>query len=114
MASALIDGICSKGMRSPNQIFCSDIWAPSREAAAAKGYNASDKNDIVCSNSDAAIFIAVKPNCIMGACKDIADATDTGAVIVSIAAGVTLETLEKALPGRRVIRVMPNTPCPCW
>eukprot|EP00956_Cyclotella_meneghiniana_P045425 scaffold368165_cov83-Cyclotella_meneghiniana.AAC.6 len=47
----------------------------------------------------------------MGACNDIMDAKDSGAVIISIAAGITLETLEKALPGRRVVRVMPNTPC---
>lgn len=111
MASALIDGIVAKGVRSPSQVWCSDIWGPSRDAAAAKGYNATDKNADVCANTDDAIFIAVKPNCIMGACKDIADGPDTGAVIVSIAAGVTLETLEKALPGRRVVRVMPNTPC---
>lgn len=32
-------------------------------------------------------------------------------LIISIAAGVTLATLESALPGHRVIRVMPNTPC---
>ena len=32
-------------------------------------------------------------------------------IIISIAAGVTLQTLESALPRRKVIRVMPNTPC---
>jgi pyrroline-5-carboxylate reductase len=33
------------------------------------------------------------------------------AVIISVAAGITLESLEKFLPGRRVVRIMPNTPC---
>ena len=33
-----------------------------------------------------------------------------GALVVSIAAGVTLATLEAALPGARVVRVMPNLP----
>ncbi|KAL9188333.1 hypothetical protein ACHAXT_006711 [Thalassiosira profunda] len=111
MASSMIDGIVGKGLRTPDQIHCSDIWPPAREKAAEKGYHATESNAVVCDNADDAIFLAVKPNCVLGACKDIVDAKDSGAVIVSIAAGVTLETLENALPGRRVIRVMPNTPC---
>ena len=111
MASSLIGGIVSKNLRTADQIYCSDPYPPAREAAAAKGYNATESNAEVCANSHDAIFLAVKPNCIAGACGDIAASEDTGAVIISIAAGVTLETLEEALPGRRVVRVMPNTPC---
>ena len=44
------------------------------------------------------------------ACADIADVAND-ALVISIAAGVTLDTLQGALPGRRVVRVMPNTPC---
>jgi pyrroline-5-carboxylate reductase len=53
----------------------------------------------------------VKPNVVELICKDLMEVTSSNAVIISVAAGVTLETLEKNLPGRRVIRVMPNTPC---
>jgi len=111
MASSLMDGLVAKKLRTPSQIFCSDIYPPAVQTSAEKGYNASASNESVCANSDNAIFLAVKPNCVMGACNDIMDAKDSGAVIISIAAGITLETLEKALPGRRVVRVMPNTPC---
>jgi len=111
MASSLIDGIVAKGIRSADQIYCCDIYPPAREAASKKGYHASKSSSDVCANADDAIFLAVKPNCIRGACEGITESTDMGAVIVSIAAGVTLESLEEALPGRRVVRVMPNTPC---
>lgn len=111
MASSLIDGIVAKGIRTANQIHCSDIYPPAREAASKKGYNATEFNANVCANSDNAVFLAVKPNGVAGACKDIMDAKDVGAVVISIAAGVTLKSLEEALPGRRVVRVMPNTPC---
>ncbi|KAL7526178.1 hypothetical protein ACHAWF_001663 [Thalassiosira exigua] len=111
MASSLADGIVAKKIRTADQIHCSDIYPPARESAAKKGYRATESNAEVCANSDDAIFLAVKPNCILGACEDIMAAKDSGAVIVSIAAGVTLDTLENALPGRRVVRVMPNTPC---
>lgn len=111
MASSLADGIVAKGIKSAGQIYCSDIYPPAREGAAKKGYNAFESNADVCANSDSAVFLAVKPNYITDACKDVMDAKDSGAVIISIAAGVTLEALEKALPGKRVVRVMPNTPC---
>lgn len=119
MASSLMDGIVAKGVRTPGQIHCSDIYPPARDAASAKGYVASATNADVCANSDDAVFLAVKPNCVLGACEDIVAAAAKdgpsggggGAVIISIAAGVTLAALESALPGHRVVRVMPNTPC---
>ena len=111
MATSLIDGIIAKEIRSPNQIWTSDVYAPAREAAMKKGYHATENNIELCTNSDSVIFLAVKPNCVHNACLDIMQAKDTGALIISIAAGCTLETLEKDMPGRRVVRVMPNTPC---
>lgn len=116
MASSLIDGIVAKGVRTAHQIHCSDIYPPARAAAAKKGYHATDSNRDICANADAAIFLAVKPHCVAGACDDIASAGDDGAIsgdalVISIAAGVTLASLERSLPGRRVVRVMPNTPC---
>ena len=56
-------------------------------------------------------MIAVKPGVVAAACADIA-AVANDALVISIAAGVTLASLEGALnAGRRVVRVMPNTPC---
>eukprot|EP00804_Cyclotella_cryptica_P021882 CCRYP_000843-RA/>CCRYP_000843-RA protein AED:0.13 eAED:0.14 QI:0/0/0/1/1/1/2/0/283 len=116
MASSLIDGIIAKGLRTPSQIHCSDIYPPAREAASNKGYNATESNAVVCANSEDAIFIAVKPNGVMDACNDLNShlvniPVDQRPLVISIAAGVTLATLEKALPGQRIVRVMPNTPC---
>jgi pyrroline-5-carboxylate reductase len=111
MASALMDGLMAKkALASPSSVTCSDIYPPSLQLAAEKGYNTCTTNDVVCQNAKTAIILAVKPNIIEQVCKDVA-ASGTDAVIISIAAGVTLATLEANLPGRRVVRVMPNTPC---
>lgn len=111
MASALMDGlIASKAIESSDSITCSDIYPPSLERAAKKGYKTSKTNDKVVENSKSAIILAVKPNVIQAVCEDISK-VESDAVIISIAAGVTLDTLEGLLPGRRVVRVMPNTPC---
>mmetsp|Transcript_2186 Transcript_2186/g.4022 ORF Transcript_2186/g.4022 Transcript_2186/m.4022 type:complete len:291 (+) Transcript_2186:205-1077(+) len=121
MASALMDGlIAKKTISDPSSITCSDIWHPSLERAAAKGYNTSPTNDKVCQNAKTAIILAVKPNIIEKVCQDIMSASGSAgessssqqdALIISIAAGITLTSLQSYLPGRRVIRVMPNTPC---
>lgn len=54
-----------------------------------------------------ATVLAVKPHVVTEVARTL---TDPG-VVVSIAAGITIATLEAALPaGTRVLRVMPNTP----
>lgn len=111
MASALMGGLVSEGLvKNPASISCSDVWKPSVEKAASKGYSATQSNETVCANAKDAIVIAVKPDVVKVVCGDIAK-VESSALIISIAAGITLETLESLLPGRRVVRVMPNTPC---
>lgn len=117
MASALMDGLVSKGVVSgPSSIACSDVWGPARAKAAERGFVSTAENSEVVRASKDVVIIAVKPHIVQDACKDIMDATATATtasspLVVSIAAGITLQTLQESLPGRRVVRVMPNTPC---
>jgi pyrroline-5-carboxylate reductase len=58
------------------------------------------------------IFVAVKPYAIEAALKDIRDELTADKVLVSVAAGVTIETISRHLSQQtQVVRVMPNTPC---
>ena len=118
------DGLIDKQVvEGPSSIACSDVWQGALDRAAAKGYFASANNRDVCqhlakksTNSDnnnnkpTALIIAVKPHIVQDVCKDIM-AVPSDALIISVAAGVTLDTLQTNLPERRVVRVMPNTPC---
>lgn len=111
MASALMDGlIANKVVDEPSSITCSDLYEPALEKAKAKGIVASKSNSDVCQAAKDAVILAVKPHIVPIVCKDVAS-VDSEAIVISIAAGVSIETLEKNLPGRRVVRVMPNTPC---
>ena len=57
------------------------------------------------------IILAVKPQIIPEILKEVRDLITGDKLIVSIAAGVTTETLENLIfEGARVVRVMPNTP----
>jgi len=111
MASSLVDGLVSKKVvDSPSSISCADVWIPALELAKEKGINAFHNNQDVCRLATDAIILAVKPNNIPEACEDLCK-VPSEALVISIAAGITLDALEGALPNRRVVRVMPNTPC---
>ena len=55
------------------------------------------------------LVVAVKPGDAVPALESCASVLPEGALVVSIAAGVTLAALEAAAPGRPIVRAMPNT-----
>jgi pyrroline-5-carboxylate reductase len=56
-------------------------------------------------------LLCVKPQVMDAVLAEIAPVADPTKLVISVAAGVTIERVEKALPGGpRVVRVMPNTP----
>lgn len=58
------------------------------------------------------IFVAVKPQYVVPVLREVAPSLTDRHLVVSIAAGITLQSLQEATGDRvRVIRVMPNTPC---
>ncbi len=57
------------------------------------------------------ILIVVKPQDVPSLLTEIAAKVDASSTVVSLAAGILIETLEAALPaGVAVVRAMPNTP----
>lgn len=56
------------------------------------------------------VVVAVKPSDVREALRSAEPAIGGGTLVVSIAAGVDLSTLESLVPGRPVVRAMPNTP----
>ncbi|XP_039224657.1 pyrroline-5-carboxylate reductase 3 [Crotalus tigris] len=58
------------------------------------------------------VFLATKPHVLPAVLREIGPAVTPRHVLVSMAAGVTLRTLEELLPvGTQVLRIMPNLPC---
>lgn len=57
------------------------------------------------------VLVAVKPHMVPDLLVEIRDALEPGAIVVSVAAGVTVATFEQLLPSAvSVMRSMPNTP----
>lgn len=57
------------------------------------------------------VLVAVKPAMVPDLLREIGESLKPGAVLVSVAAGVTIATMESLVPeGVSVFRAMPNTP----
>lgn len=57
------------------------------------------------------VVVAVKPHLVGEVLASIGPSLSPGAVVASVAAGITTSAMEDSLPpGSRVVRVMPNTP----
>jgi pyrroline-5-carboxylate reductase len=113
MATALARGFIEAGVVKADAIGASD---PSDAARAAferevPGVKVGDENASVVKGADV-VILAVKPQMMNGVLSDLRNAMPASAVVVSIAAGITLERLAAGLnAGQRIVRVMPNTPC---
>ena len=112
MATALARGWLAAGLAQPERVIASDPLAPAREAFAADtGLRAVADNREAVAASDL-LVLAVKPQSMKAVLAEISPVVTSRHLVVSIAAGVTLRQLAEGLGGeRRLIRVMPNTPC---
>jgi pyrroline-5-carboxylate reductase len=113
MATALARGLVRAEMVPAGAIVATDPSLEARQAFANEVPGATVDADIAADVAQTdVVFLAVKPQQIGAALSALRDSIRSDALIVSIAAGVTLKRIADALPaGQRVVRVMPNTPC---
>lgn len=111
MAEALIKGMLSADVAAADQMIVSDT--SSGRLTYLKGkYRLS----VTARNADAVreaevVLLCVKPQVIDDVLAGISQLADAKKLVISIAAGVPIARIERALPlGPRVVRVMPNTP----
>lgn len=111
MAEAIMKGLIQAGMASPENIICSDLSEARRRYIQQNlGVTATSVNKDVIIPSQI-IFLAVKPNVVGKVLAENKDVFTSEKMIISIAAGITLDFIEKHLSGEiPVVRVMPNTP----
>jgi pyrroline-5-carboxylate reductase len=113
MATALAAGFV-RSVLTPSQIAGYDPSDAARQKfREAIGADVSVSADITSVTRGATmIILAVKPQVMSEAVKSLTGLLSESPLIVSIAAGITLQKLTSGLPaGARIIRVMPNTPC---
>jgi len=111
MASALIRGMLDRGVASCQSISASDPVASIRNSLGQEtGITVFDSNADVVGNAEV-LVLAVKPQSMRQVLDEIRPLLSETQLVISIAAGITIDSLADGLGlGRRLIRVMPNTP----
>jgi pyrroline-5-carboxylate reductase len=112
MATALAKGWLAAGLLDPARSLASDPAPAARERfTAGTGVRSAESNADVLAAADL-LILAVKPQAMSGLLAEITPRVERRHLLVSIAAGVTLDQLAAGLGAdARLVRVMPNTPC---
>ncbi len=110
MGAAILEGLLELGVVGRDKVH---IFDPSPEriaAAAASEVRAASSATDLAAESDV-LVLAVKPQIMDAALGEIQAHLKPGALVISIAAGITIDFIQARLGAdTRVIRVMPNTP----
>ncbi len=107
MAEALIKGITSQGNK--NIIVSDFLEARRRHLETTYGITITESNKKVAAIGKI-IILAVKPQDMATVLDEIADSITEEKIVVSIAAGLTIDYFQKRLMTKKIARVMPNTP----
>ena len=116
MAAAIIGGLVNRGI-DKQKIHVAEPWDVNRDKLKALGVKTTASNAEAAQDADI-VVLAVKPQVTKVVCQELSTAWAKRPklpIIVSIAAGVTLDSLKSwstLTDGRipHVVRVMPNTP----
>lgn len=115
MATALAQGFLRAGLANTNQIIASDP-APAAAEHFTRATNCrADLTNAQVAEDARILFLAVKPQQVASVLEEIRGQVTREHLLISIAAGVQLRAIARHLGAqpetRRLVRVMPNTPC---
>lgn len=110
MATALAQGFVRAQLISPKSIAASDAYpaATDKLAKDIPGLKVGTNQQVA--EQSNVVILAVKPQVMRSIYTDLCGKL-ANKLVISIAAGVSLEKLCAELKTDRVVRVMPNTPC---
>ncbi len=111
MAQAIISGLLASGM-NPSDIMVSDPVDAIREMLSEQGIQTTTNNTQLLEFTDTAdstIVLAIKPQLFQQVLSPLQSKFNKQ-LVLSIAAGVSIDSIEKLLNHKNIVRAMPNTP----
>lgn len=109
MAQAMIKGLVEGGFPAKNIYASNRSDGKLHKLAETYSINPVFSNEELVDTCDI-VILAMKPQDLMTALEPVTRAFDEHKKVISVAAGVRMDQLEKVTHGARLARVMPNTP----
>jgi len=109
MAQAMIKGLIEGGLPAKNIYASNRSEGKLHKLAETYHINPVSSNDELVDKCDI-IILAIKPQDLLSALEPVTRSFDEHKIVISIAAGIRMEKLERYVQGARLARVMPNTP----
>ncbi|MDQ0744301.1 pyrroline-5-carboxylate reductase [Clavibacter sp. B3I6] len=122
LGTGSMNGAILGGLLSPRVEVDGDVRVTTRSAASAAALDVRDGVAAASVEEDPdanrravrgarIVIVGVKPHMVPDLLREVADDLEPGALVISVAAGVTVATFESLLPEHvAVVRSMPNTP----
>lgn len=107
MGGGMIHGLLERGEVVPGHIVVCDPL-PLRRAELSDRYGVTVTSDYAPALHTDAVVLAVKPQEFSAAVADLRERMQGDPLVISIMAGVRLDSILGALPASRAVRVMPN------
>ena len=112
MGAPLVGAAC-KALGAEQVVITNRTRAKAEALAERLGCAVAEDNRSAAAQAEV-VFLCVKPQMLRGVAEELAPVLGAGQTVVSIAAGLTLETIRGWLTGAEeppaLVRVMPNTP----
>lgn len=110
MSQAMISGMITSQTLKPHHVFASN-------RSEGKLHKVRDQFGVqICPNNEElvegcdVVILGAKPQDLLQSIEPIASCFSQNQIVISLAAGLRLETLERYIPQVRWVRAMPNTP----
>jgi pyrroline-5-carboxylate reductase len=110
MGGAILARVLAAGLYAPADVIVSDADAGARSRLEREHGVRALFDAVAAAEGASCILVAVKPQVLATVGRDLHGHLTSGQVVLSIAAGIEIDTIRAALGHDEVVRAMPNTP----
>ncbi|WP_409253225.1 pyrroline-5-carboxylate reductase [Bacillus sp. SCS-153A] len=111
MATAILGGLLTSGIAQAENIIASALTEKTVTSINREYKIRTTRDNIEVAATADFLFLAVKPDQYAGVIEEVRNHIQESTIVITIAAGVTLDSMGKQFGDRvKIVRTMPNTP----